>query len=113
MASFLCHAVAVTKQVRLERFVGRDVAGNSQTPQAGLGCRRNLVARPRGESLSVRTQPRQSPGHAQSHRQLIELTEGEKNESEPDHARREVDRRTGRRAKRQNRRRGTTTTNCS
>ena len=102
MASFLCHAVAVTKQVRLERFVGRDVAGNPQPPQAGLGCRRNPATRPRGESLSVLPLPKQPPGHAQSHRQLIELTEGGKNESEPGHARREVDRRAGRQAKRKN-----------
>ena len=108
-----CHAVAVTKQVRLERFVGRDVAGNPQPPQACLGCGRSRATRSRGESLSALPLSKRSPGHAQSHRQLIELTEDGNVRNEPGHARCEVDRRTGRQAKRKNRRRSTTTTNCS
>ena len=113
MASFFCHAVAVTKQVRLERFVGRDGATNPQPPQAGLECDRIRIARPRGESLSVRTQPKRPPGHAQCHRQLSELTEDGKAGIEPSNVRREVDRRTRLRAKRYERRRDLTATNCS
>ena len=96
MASFFCHAVAVTKQVRLERFVGRDVATNPQPPQASLKCCQSQVAKPRGEILSALLSSKQPPGHAQSHRELNELTEAGKYRIEPKHARREANRRTER-----------------
>ena len=51
-------------RVRLERFVGREVAENPQVLETGCRCRQSQVARPRGESLSALSLPKQPPGHA-------------------------------------------------
>ena len=92
------HPGGAPMRVRLERFVGRDVARNPQPPQTGCRCRQSLAAWPRGESLSALPSPKQPPGHAQSRRELIELTEDGKARTETKHARWETNRRTERRA---------------